>query len=240
MADASHSVRLTPPQASALLKAVHEVRDRLGVDNHTVRDLTRTLADAAGLPAEAHPWPTEAPLPDAEMLASIRAAVVEHRSLLVQHLRQDGTLAEILIEPYHIRLESGFWYLVCRKGTDRAQSVVRIDRLQSAVASHPFDPMAVDLDRYLDGVIVPKEPLRSARVRFGPRCAEFAKYAWGEGEETPDGGVVIDIPYAHDHWLVRTLMEFGCDFEVLSPAEVREGILSRARATAEACERAAG
>lgn len=223
--------RLTGPHATALLLAVHETREQLDGTVPEVRHLTQTLASAAGVPAMAAPWRADMPLPDDDVMRAVRAGLSEHRVLYVHHLQQDGEVRRLHIEPYHVRLEGGFWYLIGRLADDGTERVLRLDKVVSAAAEDPFEPRPVDLDRYLGGVFVPADPGAVALVRFAPRSAVYAQERWGAGTELPDGRVEIEIPYQREHFLVRSLAEFGRDYEVVSPASLRAGVRARARAT---------
>jgi predicted DNA-binding transcriptional regulator YafY len=222
--------RLSGPQATALLLAVHRVRDRLGDDDTRMRHLTQALASAAGVPARAAPWRTDVPLPDDDVMRAVRTGITEHRVLYVHHIQQDGQVRRLHVEPYHVRLEAGFWHLIGRLADDHSERVLRLDKVVSAAAEDPFEPRPVDIDRYLGGVFVPADPAATAVVRFGPHSAVYAQERWGPGRAQADGGVELEIPYDREHFLVRALAEFGADFEVRSPASLRAGVRARAEA----------
>jgi predicted DNA-binding transcriptional regulator YafY len=229
---ATHHVRprLSGPQAAALLRTVHRVRDRLGDDDTRVRRLTQALASAAGVPAQASTWRSDVPLPDDDVMRAVRAGITEHRVLYVHHIQQDGEVRRLHIEPYHVRLETGFWHLIGRLADDHSERVLRLDKVVSAAAEDPFSPRPIDLDRYLGGVFVPADPAATAVVRFGTRSAVYAQERWGPGRALADGVVEIEIPYDREHFLVRALAEFGTDFEVRTPKSVRAGVRARAKA----------
>lgn len=230
MADTS-TVAVTGPAASELLRAVHRVRDRLEADLPLQRHLTQALASAAGVPASACPWRPDSPLPVAEIMSVIVEGITGNRAIGIEHLQQDGEVRSLDVEPYHVRLESGFWYLIARLAETGDERVFRIDKIMGASPGPACQPRPVDLDRYLGGVFVPPEAGTAAVVRFGPRSATYAAERWGEGNSLPHGGVEIRIPYQREHFLIRNLAEFGDDYEVVSPLEVREGVRARAAAT---------
>jgi predicted DNA-binding transcriptional regulator YafY len=225
-----HRPRLSGPQATALLLTVHRVRDELGADEHRVRHLTQALASAAGVPAQAAPWRPDMPLPDDDVMRAVRAGITEHRVLYIHHIQQDGEMRRLHIEPYHVRLEAGFWHLIGRLADDRSERVLRLDKVVSAAAEDPFVPKPIDLDRYLGGVFVPADPAATAVVRFGARSAAYAQERWGPGRPLEGGGVELKIPYEREHFLVRALAEFGTDVEVRTPSSVRAGVRARAEA----------
>ncbi|MDO8916245.1 MAG: WYL domain-containing protein [Coriobacteriia bacterium] len=223
--------RLTGPHATALLLAVHSVRERLDGEIPDIRHLTQTLAAAAGVPALAAPWRPDMPLPDGDVIRAVRSGLTESRVLYIHHLQQDGEVRRLHVEPYHVRLEGGFWYLIGRLADEGTERVLRLDKVVSAAAEDVFKPRPVDLDRYLGGIFVPADPGAVALVRFGPRSAVYAQERWGMGTELPDGSVEVEIPFQREHFFVRSLAEFGRDYEVLTPLSLREGIRARAQAT---------
>lgn len=223
--------RLTGPHATALLLAVHAVRERLDGEVPQIRHLTQTLASAAGVPALAAPWRPDMPLPDPDVMRAVRTGLTESRVLYVHHLQQDGEVRRLHVEPYHVRLEAGCWYLIGCLADEGTERVLRLDKVVSASAEDAFEPRPVDLDRYLGGVFVPTDPGAIATVRFGPRSVAYAQERWGAGTDLPEGGVEVEIPFQREHFLVRTLAEFGRDYEVVAPPSLREGVRARAQAT---------
>jgi predicted DNA-binding transcriptional regulator YafY len=222
--------RLSGPQATALLLAVHRVRDGLGDDEVRIRHLTQALASAAGVPAQASPWRTDMPLPDDDVMRAVRAGIAEHRILYIHHIQQDGQVRRLHVEPYHVRLETGFWHLISRLADDHSERVLRLDKVVSAAAEDHFTPKPSEVDRYLGGVFVPADPAATAVVRFGPHSAVYAQERWGPGRPQAGGGVELEIPYDREHFLVRALAEFGTDYSVLRPKSLRAGVRERAKA----------
>jgi predicted DNA-binding transcriptional regulator YafY len=223
-------VRVSEPEAAAMLLMVHEVRDGLG-DVEAVRHLTRALARAAGLPPETLPWDADRPYPDRAIVTVLQHAIWSDLLVRVGHLQQDGELRELVLEPYHIRLESGYWYLIARVADDGRERVLRLDKMRSAQAESGFTPRPLDLDVYADGVWVPSEPGTKATVRFAPSVAAYARERWGLGEVAEDGAVTIEIGYRRPDMLIRALALFGSDYEVLAPHDMRAGVRARALAT---------
>lgn len=222
---------ITAPLSAALLRAVHRTRHELEADAPVVRHLTQALASAAGVPAAAAPWPVGAALPDVETMHAIRDGLTNTRTLRLDHMQQDGQVRPLVIEPYHVELESGYWYLLCRRADSGAERVLRLDKIMAAEIGDPFEPRPVDLTAYLGGVFVPFDTPHVATVRFGPRSAVYAMERWGEGRLLGDGGVEVSIPYQREHFLVRTLAESGGDYQVVGPETLRAGVLTRAKAT---------
>lgn len=222
--------RVSEPEAAAMLRMVHEVRDGLG-EVPAVRHLTRALARAAGLPPEAAPWDADHPFPDPRVMTVVQRAIWSDLLVRVGHLQQDGELRELVLEPYHVRLEGGYWYLLARVADDGRERVLRLDKVRWAQAERGFTPRPLDLDVYADGVWVPAEPGQTAVVTFGASAAVYAQERWGIGEPAEGGGATIEIGYLRPETIIRTLTRFGGDYEVVAPPELRKAVRARALVT---------
>ncbi len=221
---------VSEPEAAAMLLMVQGVRAGLGSEE-AVRHLTRALARVAGLPPQVSPWAFDHPFPDGGVLSVVQRAIWSDLLIRVGHLQQDGELRELVLEPYHVRLEGGYWYLLARVADDGRERVVRLDKVRWAQTERGFTPRPPDLDVYADGVWIPSEPGTKATVVFGAPVAAYARERWGPGEPDDEGGVRIEIGYRRPESLVRTLAQFGSDFEVIAPAELRSAVRTRALAT---------
>lgn len=223
-------LRVSEPEAAAMLRMVHEVRIGLG-DVDAVRHLTRALARAAGLPPQASPWDVDHPFPDRGVMSVVQRAIWSDLLVQVSHLQQDGELRDLVLEPYHVRLEGGYWYLLARVADDGRERVLRLDKIRWAQTQGGFAPRPLDLDVYADGVWIPAEPGGEATIVFGPSSAAYAQERWGRGAQLDGGSVRVEIGYRRPESLIRTLSQFGSDFEVMAPPELRSAVHARAIAT---------
>lgn len=226
---------VSEPEAAAMLLMVHEVRSGLG-EEEAVRHLTRALARVAGLPPQASPWDTDHAFPDSGVMSVVQRAIWSDLLVRVGHLQQDGELRELVLEPYHVRLEGGYWYLLARVADDGRERVVRLDKVRWAQTERGFTPRPLDLDVYADGVWIPSEPGAKATVVFGAPVAAYAQERWGLGQPDDGGDVRIEIGYRRPESLVRALAQFGNEFEVTAPAELRSAVRARAIATLAAID----
>lgn len=70
------------------------------------------------------------------------------------------------------------------------------------------------------GVFVASDPI-VVSVRYSPRIARWIRERTPEAEEQADGSVVVRHEVADPAWLVRHVLQYGPDAEVVSPPEVR-------------------
>lgn len=94
-------------------------------------------------------WDFSAPPLDPELLATVGDAMRRRRPLRVEVLRADGSRrdprdpefrAPRTIEPHHVALWAGRWYLVAYESATGAWSVLRIDRLHVTPANNRAFP----------------------------------------------------------------------------------------------------
>jgi predicted DNA-binding transcriptional regulator YafY len=62
-------------------------------------------------------------------------------------------------------------------------------------------------------------------VRFRPEAAPWATEYYSEHRRDEDGSVVVSFEATSADWLVRRVLEFGCDAEVVSPANYRDAVV---------------
>jgi predicted DNA-binding transcriptional regulator YafY len=86
---------------------------------------------------------------------------------------------------------------------------------------------AADLDAALGGGygIFSGQPIAWAKMKFSPVAARWvASEAWHPQQRAahePDGSYVLEVPYSDDRELLRDILRFGPDVEVLGPEALR-------------------
>lgn len=66
-------------------------------------------------------------------------------------------------------------------------------------------------------------PAERVRVRYGPAVARWV--AEREGAPlAPDGSLEREYPYADVRWLVRHVLQYGADAEVVGPPAARAAV----------------
>ena len=165
---------------------------------------------------------------DAGTADEVRALVVDaakdRRRCRLEYLKPDAAEpGPRTVDPYVVAYSEGSWYLIghCR---DRGEPrVFRIDRiLEAERLDERFDPPAdFDPADYLsDGRVFRADDEVEVAVRYGPRVARWLVER-GEGERAEDGSVVVRHPVADPGWVVRHVLQYGPDAQVLEPREVR-------------------
>ena len=106
------------------------------------------------------------------------------------------------------------------------------------------DIAAIDVEeRRLDDLlggsygIYAGEPTATAKLLFTAACAD-----WIDGEEwhpaqqgrrLESGEYLLEVPYGHAEELIRDILRYGPDVEVLEPMDLREAVAERLWAAAQ-------
>ena len=220
--------RLSQREASCLalglrlmgLEGEHGEASELGV---RLEDALAVEA-AKGKPPQVHAPELEAN-PDGAR-AVLLAAARQRRPCRIRYLKADATAPEDrCVHPYLIAYAEGEWYAIGRAPEVDDVRVFRLDRILEAeidTAADPFE-VAPDFDpaRYVSGGrVYHAAEDQEARVRYTPRVA---RWIVEKGDTLPlaDGSVVARHRVSDPRWLVRHVLRYGPEAEVLEPAALR-------------------
>jgi proteasome accessory factor C len=132
-----------------------------------------------------------------------------------------------LVQPHQLAELRGRWYLVawCEETGDWRH--FRLDRVLDALpAEGMFERRAGfrPIERPEDVFRAPAESVETVTVRFAPCVARWVRERYREVEDQDDGGVTVQLPATSTQWLVRRVLEYGDDAEVIGPAAYREAM----------------
>lgn len=139
-----------------------------------------------------------------------------------------------VVEPYVLACGEGSWYVVGRCRSVDDIRIFRFDRVLAATALEGEGatfrvPEEFDSGEYLrDGRVYLAEEEFGARVRYSPRIARWLLER-GLGTRDADGSVVVEHGVADPGWLVRHVLQYGPDAEVLSPPWLRDRVAEAVR-----------
>jgi predicted DNA-binding transcriptional regulator YafY len=186
-------------------------------------------------------------------LGLLQAAVFTDRRVRLGY-RSSGQRAprERVVDPYGLVCKAGVWYLVADQvGEPR---LFRVSRVASAVADEApvrrrdgvdlaelWEALRRQVEERPTGVAVVARIRRDRLDMFRRICAAYLAEDGGDGaadgaEDGADGGsdagwAVMGLRFAAVP-AARTLLSFGADVEVVSPAEVRADLATVAAAVA--------
>jgi len=159
-----------------------------------------------------------------EVAELAQRAVAERRVLTILYAGEhDLGSAARSVEPHQVLNADGRWYLVawCRKSEGwrhfRADRVIDVFLEDETFAvrpeHHDLETPAETLRR--DAPPVP------VRVRFAPAIARWLAERYPHGRPLPDGGLEVEFPVLEPHWLVRHILQYGADAEIIEPPAIR-------------------
>lgn len=164
---------------------------------------------------------------DLELLARLRAAMRGRRKVrLVYRGSRDKHSTERVVCPYQYAFAMGAWYLMahCEKSKGiRVFRVDRIERMERLDAGYriPEDFSADAIVR--DGQVFQGDAPERVTIRYGPAVARWI----AERERRTldrDGSLAVEYPMADMGWVVRHVLQYGVDAEVVGPAGARSAV----------------
>lgn len=169
---------------------------------------------------------------DPVRLTSLRRAYRERRRLRLRYRKADQDVGtDRLADPLAILFASGMWYLVAQcDGVDGIR-IFRVDRIETLdLLDERFEPpTSFDVaDVFRDGRAFASDTAERVRIRFTPRVARWIAEREGR-EPARDGFYVQELPLADLDWLVRYVLQYGAEAEVLEPPAARDAVVSRLR-----------
>lgn len=161
-----------------------------------------------------------------ELRALVVRAAKEERRCAFRYLKPEAEQPEPrTVEPYVVVYSEGAWYTVgfCRDRRDCR--TFRLDRiLEAELLEDSFErPEDFDPSEYLsDGRVFQADEEVEVTVRYSPRVAPWLiERGQGQGERRIDGSVDVRHAVADPGWIVRHVLKYGADAEVLAPEDVR-------------------
>lgn len=162
-----------------------------------------------------------------ECLALASRAIAESRELVFNYINRNKEYSERVVEPIQITLSYGDWYLVsfCKLRNDyRWFKLVRIRNLKlgSSFAKREITPEELDkihADSYAKRSI-------TVRLKFSESIGEQLPEYFAKGRITKqgDGSYCVEDDYPHEEGLIKHILSFGADCEVLGPDQFRKEV----------------
>lgn len=177
--------------------------------------------------------------PRAEIFTQVLQALAQDRVLELDYASKGEAGRSIRrVEPRQLHNFAGNWYLFahCRRRDDLR--MFSLDRMRRASVldegfDYPpdYDPQALAkraFGHFKTGRV------QQARLRFSPFISAWVKdQTWHHAQVATvleDGSLELQLPYAGDGLdLVREVMKFGPEVEVIAPEELRQSVMSRLR-----------
>ena len=178
--------------------------------------------------------------PAAEHLAAIQRALLERRRLRLRYYSMSrDEISDRRVDPYHLTLHAGGFYLVAYCHLREAVRIFAVERIRELdVQAARFErPKDFDLDKYLDGVWgIIRGDIVTVKVLFGRGVARYIKdRLWHPTQKIRDvdgGRAEMTLRVADTLEVRRWILGFGPEAEVLEPAALRDALRRDAEALA--------
>jgi proteasome accessory factor B len=228
-----------PFKHSALLAAM-KIESRLPPKVRRYCESALTLISAkAGAQA---PSPTTPGLDD--IFALLQSAAAQRRKVCINYDSPfDGKAIQCELSPYHLLYNQRAWYVVGLSSAHKAVRTFKLNRIRSAeMLGKLFSndgPLEFDLAEYIGCAwsMIPEGKMYHVRLRFAPKVANsVAEVQWHKTQKVtrnPDGSATVDFRVDGLGEITWWILGYGDQVKVLSPAELRETIVSIARKMVE-------
>lgn len=219
-------LRLTSTEATVLLMALQALAEVPGVvDPAAARGAIAKIESAAGTAesADSVPDPVESPA-----AAAVRQAVHHQRALRIEYFSASrDAQSNRVVDPIRVVLVGDQSYLEAWSREAEGVRLFRFDRiLDATVLDEPAAPPETAVGGPPNTALFEADPsLPAATLRIAPRAAWMLEYfPMRVVAELPDGYREAAMTYAAEDWLVRQILGFGGDVEVLAPPALVERI----------------
>jgi proteasome accessory factor BC len=164
---------------------------------------------------------------DESPLQTIRRATREHRTLELDYAGEsERGVRTRTIQPHQVAESGVRTYIIAWAEDVGAWRHFRLDRIVAVrmTDSHfeprsDFEPMVKPRDAFR-----PSGATDRVTVRFRPEVAPWVTEFYAEHRRDKDGSVLVSFEATSADWLVRRVLEFGCDAEVVAPEDYRNAM----------------
>jgi proteasome accessory factor C len=233
-------LRLSPTEASAVMVALHTLRDVSPPDTQVIIDgVLAKLEAAASTAAATRRIAVDARSGEVALIAlsdTLQRAAEERRQVrLTYHVPARDELSERVVDPYGVVPHGRFHYLDAWCHSAGGDRLFRLDRiteatvLESPIETEPRAPREVE-EGLLSGEAPPDGTL--ATLVLQP-SADWVPHYYPMQAVRPrgDGTLEVDLPVADPRWLMRLLLRLAPYAAVVAPEEFAETFTATAQET---------
>jgi proteasome accessory factor C len=233
-------LRLSPTEASAVMVALHTLRDVSTGDTQAIIDAVLAKLEAAATTgAASRRIAVDARSGEVALLAlsdTLQRAADERRQVrLTYHVPARDELSERIVDPRGVVSHGRFSYLDAWCHTAGGDRLFRLDRITEAavldtpIATEPRPPREVN-----EGLLSGEPPAGGtiATLLLQPQADWVPQYyPMQEIRRLADGVLEVDLPVADPRWLIRLLLRLTPYAAVVAPAEFSEIFSATAQET---------
>jgi len=181
--------------------------------------------------------------PDATIFRNVLQAQRLRRRLYIRYRSlSSDRVTERRVHPYRVFNHRGDWYLAAHDEARKAVRIFALHRIRRATMTTGSYEVPADFNfrRFMSdafGVQKGEKPVH-VRVRFAPRQARWIRERrWHRSarvQESLDGGLVLSLKVAETSEILRWVLQFGHEAEVLEPPSLRAAVAERLAAALSA------
>ncbi|WP_183098340.1 helix-turn-helix transcriptional regulator [Nocardioides pelophilus] len=221
-------LRLSPTEASAVMVALHTLRDVSADDTQAIIDAVLSKLEAAATTAAAaRRIAVDARSGEVALIAlsdTLQRAADEQRQVrLTYHVPSRDELSERVVDPRGVVSHGRFSYLDAWCHTADGERLFRLDRITEAtvldvpIATAPTPPREVN-----EGLLTGEAPAGGtvATLVLQPQADWVPNYyPMQDVRPLADGALEVDLPVADPRWLMRLLLRLAPYAAVVAPEE---------------------
>ena len=153
----------------------------------------------------------------------VRSAVTDRRKLEIRYTgeRSLGGINRV-IHPYQLLDQEGHVYIVAWCEVADGWRHFRLDRILDALPAEGHYLPRPDFVPADDSFAPPSEGTTAVQVRFSPAISRWLKERFADAVTQDDGSLVVTYLVANPEWLLRQVLQYGPEAEIISPPSFRE------------------
>jgi proteasome accessory factor C len=166
--------------------------------------------------------------PDPAGIREILSLALEGREeCRIQYLKLgDQAPEDRTVKPYAMVHGEGCWYLLAHCPLSGEVRTFRLDRVLDAQPTGERFPAPENFNpetHIQGGRVFRADQEMDVKVRYSPDVARWIAEKEA-AEPSADGSLTVTYQVADPHWIVRHVLQYGPDTEVLEPEEVRKWV----------------
>ena len=166
--------------------------------------------------------------PSAELdavLATARRARDESRKLAIEYCGSDGEPSSRIVHVHQIVESAGRWYVIAWCEAVQEIRRFRADRiLEAKLLAQEFRRQVLFQPVKSPDELLSDDGTVQATVAFSKKIARWLVEKYPGGTSRADGSYVVTFRVVDPVWLVREVLQYGAEAEVLGPEGLREAV----------------
>jgi predicted DNA-binding transcriptional regulator YafY len=218
------------PRRTELLALARRLEQELQAPDHEPQHAHTGITDPNAAPAELQSSgpPLHVELTPDYYLGPLADAIAQHQLCTISYIKPGADRTSIRrVAPLLLIYDRGRWYLAAHDLERDEPRMFRLDRMHSVdIDNEHFDPLRFgdirsDIAERGFAYQGDEETDTEVRVRYSAPIARWlAEHVHQPCE--PDGTLILTHRVADPGWLIRHVLQYGADAEVLAPPEARQ------------------